>query len=128
MTPPSLAEARRAIHPHRAAPPDPESDRFELLRRASPRPLADISRAPTRLHEAPRGIPHPPLGLPWAFRAIHPHHAPPDGSNSAGGEASPTGRKHTHISGAGDGIRTHDIQLGKLALYRLSYARARRLV
>jgi hypothetical protein len=26
---------------------------------------------------------------------------------------------------AGDGVRTHDIQLGKLALYQLSYARVR---
>ena len=27
------------------------------------------------------------------------------------------------FSGAGDGIRTHDIQHGKLALYQLSYTR-----
>ena len=27
------------------------------------------------------------------------------------------------LSGAGDGIRTHDIQHGKLALYQLSYTR-----
>ena len=30
--------------------------------------------------------------------------------------------------GAGDGIRTRDIQLGRLALYHLSYPRARYLV
>ena len=29
---------------------------------------------------------------------------------------------------AGDGVRTHDIQLGKLALYQLSYARVRRSI
>ena len=29
--------------------------------------------------------------------------------------------------GAGDGIRTHDINLGKVALYQLSYSRARRI-
>lgn len=28
------------------------------------------------------------------------------------------------LQGAGDGVRTHDIQLGKLALYQLSYPRA----
>ncbi len=28
------------------------------------------------------------------------------------------------ITGAGDGIRTRDIQLGKLTLYQLSYSRA----
>ena len=27
------------------------------------------------------------------------------------------------LGGAGDGTRTHDIQLGKLTLYQLSYAR-----
>ena len=27
------------------------------------------------------------------------------------------------LQGAGDGVRTHDIQLGKLALYQLSYTR-----
>jgi hypothetical protein len=30
--------------------------------------------------------------------------------------------------GAGDGIRTRDIQRGRLALYQLSYTRKRRLV
>ena len=29
--------------------------------------------------------------------------------------------------GAGDGIRTRDINLGKVALYQLSYSRARRI-
>ena len=29
------------------------------------------------------------------------------------------------LYGAGDGDRTHDIQLGKLTLYQLSYARSR---
>ncbi len=28
--------------------------------------------------------------------------------------------------GAGDGARTHDLDLGKVALYQLSYARIRR--
>jgi hypothetical protein len=27
--------------------------------------------------------------------------------------------------GAGDGVRTHDTELGKLVLYQLSYARSR---
>ena len=31
-------------------------------------------------------------------------------------------------SGAGDGIRTRDIQLGKLTLYQLSYSRLERLI
>ena len=29
----------------------------------------------------------------------------------------------TDIVGAGDGVRTHDIYLGKVVLYQLSYAR-----
>jgi hypothetical protein len=32
-------------------------------------------------------------------------------------------RGHTNLYGAGDGIRTHDIQLGRLELYQLSYTR-----
>ena len=28
------------------------------------------------------------------------------------------------IEGAGDGTRTHDVQLGKLAFYQLNYARS----
>ncbi len=31
-------------------------------------------------------------------------------------------------SGAGDGVRTRDIQLGKLTLYQLSYARTARQI
>ena len=35
--------------------------------------------------------------------------------------------RETARKGAGDGIRTRDIQLGKLTLYQLSYTRALRL-
>ena len=31
---------------------------------------------------------------------------------------------HSEKAGAGDGIRTRDIDLGKVALYQLSYSRA----
>ena len=37
-----------------------------------------------------------------------------------GGALPPEGRK----VGAGNGVRTRDIQLGKLTLYQLSYARS----
>ena len=34
-----------------------------------------------------------------------------------------TGSRAAYLSGAGEGIRTLDMQLGKLPLYRLSYSR-----
>ncbi len=46
-----------------------------------------------------------------------------------GGIAGPraTGRRIVERTGAGNGTRTRDIKLGKLALYQLSYARSSRL-
>ena len=108
------------------------------------RALYDESSRPTN------GRQHPPLNLGWFSAPIGPIDRPclgklnraPQTDFPADVKPSCAGRRPnvlpmsqertvTHVSGpdsrkfgAGDGIRTRDIDLGKVALYQLSYSRS----